>query len=217
MLGHARAVGLLVVQHSHRLGLELVDDELGRKWALLVVTANRAEEVVALQPIGHLRGRGTGGDGHNAFFFINLGGRHGHARAHVGDRKLGAGVEHAVGCGHGLLGLTRIVNEHRLVFAAIHAASGIHGFHRREQARLDFIAILGVGACHGNGNADEDGFCCMGADGCRAHQCGGGPGGAQANECFALHIRVSLQKREKCVHVLNTLHTLLGGRSHARL
>src|SRR5690606_17716873 len=53
------------------------------------------------------------------------------------------------------------------------------------------------GACHGNGNADEDGFCCMGADGCRAHQCGGGPGGAQANECFALHIRVSLPKKGK--------------------
>ena len=89
MLGHAGTIGLFVVQHDDGLGVQAGGDKAGGKGALLVIAANGAEKVAALEVVRHLRRRRTGGDGNNALFFVNFCCRHRDPRADVGDRKFG--------------------------------------------------------------------------------------------------------------------------------
>ncbi|KAG1430837.1 hypothetical protein G6F57_022986 [Rhizopus arrhizus] len=74
----------------------------------------------------------------------------------MGDGELGAGVDHAVGGRHGLLGFAAVVDQDRFELLALHAALGVDGLDGGQGAGLDLVAILGVGTGHGLGNADLD-------------------------------------------------------------
>ncbi|KAG0735852.1 hypothetical protein G6F24_018572 [Rhizopus arrhizus] len=76
----------------------------------------------------------------------------------MGDGELGAGVDHAVGGRHGLLGFAAVVDDHGFELLAVHAASGVDAFDSRVDAFTDHVAILGDGAGGGADNANLDGL-----------------------------------------------------------
>src|SRR5690606_17704949 len=120
--GHARAVGLLVVQDGDLFRLELLGNVFGGEGALLVVAADGAEEEVRLDRIGDQRRRGAWGDGDDAFLFVDVDRGNGGAGAGMGHGELGAGVHHAVGGRHGLLGFAAVVDQQGLDLHALDAA-----------------------------------------------------------------------------------------------
>src|SRR5690606_18869112 len=155
----ARAIGLLVVQNGDGLGLEVLDDVVGGKRALLVVAAYGAEEVMRLDGVGNQRRRGPRGNGDDAFLLVHVHGGHRGAGAGVGNGELGAGIDDAVGGRYGLLGFAAVINKQWLELLALDAARIVDGFDGCQRTGLDLVTVLGGRARHGPRDADFDGVC----------------------------------------------------------
>src|SRR5690606_24768856 len=134
--GNALAVRLLVVEHGHGLGLDLLGDEFRGGGTLLVVAADGAEDHVVVLAVGH-QGRG-GGRGDHDHAFVVVDGR-------CGDRGTGAHVAHdvvdlfsddAVGHDRTFLGLASVFDLDGVVLADHHATTSIDGFDCRDYTLL---------------------------------------------------------------------------------
>ncbi|SUV84686.1 Uncharacterised protein [Bordetella pertussis] len=154
--GDALAVRLLVVDHGHRLGLDLLQDELGRRRALLVVAADGTEDELVVLAVGDRRRGGRRRHHDHAFIVVDLGGGDGRARAYVAHHEADLVVDHAVGGHRALLRFAAVIDDHGLQLLAVDAAGGVDTLDRRIHALAHHVPILGDLAGGGADHGDLD-------------------------------------------------------------
>ncbi|MCY1546350.1 hypothetical protein D9M68_823420 [compost metagenome] len=146
------------MQHGDLLVLDLFQDELGGRGALLVVAADGAEDELVVLAVGQGRRRGRRGHHDHAFVVVDIRGGDGGARAHVAHDETDLAVDDAVGGDRALLGLAAVVDHHGFQLLAVDAAGGIDTFDRGIDTLTDHIAILRDRAGGGTDDADLDGL-----------------------------------------------------------
>src|SRR5699024_5395590 len=117
-LGNALTVGLLIVQYSNFFRLDMFDDNLGCRWALLIVAPNGAEDHVIALAVGNGRRGGRRRNHDDTFVVINVGSSNGSARTNVADDIIDAVVDDTVSDHGTLLGFTGIVHQDDFYFFA---------------------------------------------------------------------------------------------------
>src|SRR5690606_13008425 len=125
--GNALAVRLLIVEHGHGLGLDLLGDEFRGGGTLLVVAADGAEDHVVVLAVGHRgRGGGRGGRDHACVVGDGRGGDRG-TGAHVAHDVVDLFIDDAVGHDRTLLGLATVIDHDGFELVAQHATTSIDG------------------------------------------------------------------------------------------
>src|SRR5690625_1892188 len=98
-LGNTLTIGLFVMYDCNLAGLDVINDHLCRSGALLIITANGAENGVIALVIGDCWCSGRGGNHHDTLIIVEVGSGERGRPTHM-TRDGGTGVVYRAGCPH---------------------------------------------------------------------------------------------------------------------